>query len=140
MPDFLNNASIAAFLGAFAAFFLVALTDWRRNRRKKKILFRQITINKQLAEKKKQSIQNNLKALTDHNKIIPSPIMRFSIDDINRLKSETLDFLTTNEKLSLDAIIYTMEAIDGLIKSVENKVSRIDELRLIEPHKQDPSP
>lgn len=34
IEQFFNNQSVGAFLGAFAAYFLVALTDWRRDRKK----------------------------------------------------------------------------------------------------------
>lgn len=34
VADFFDNQSVKAFLGAFAAFMLVALNDYRRERRK----------------------------------------------------------------------------------------------------------
>lgn len=123
--NFLKIPSVAAIIGAVAAFFLVILTDWRRNRRKKKTLYYLISINKSHAEKKWETIEGKLKAITEHNKIIPGPILPFGVQDIKRLESEVLDLLSVGQKQALDAICYTMEAIDSLIKAADDRIEKI---------------
>jgi len=133
---FFNNASVAAFLGAFSAFFLVVLTDWRRNRRKKKLMQRQIEINKHLAEDKIATVEKNSSAITDHNQLLVVPIMRFPVEDIRRLETEVLDRLGSEEKLAIDAICYMMEAIDGLLETAFHIAKEIEILVSEEKHQE----
>jgi len=58
--DFLNNASVAAFLGAFFAHFLVSLTDWRRRRARVALIVRRLSVNRDLANAKRETAQANI--------------------------------------------------------------------------------
>ncbi|MEK6776515.1 MAG: hypothetical protein AABY87_06500 [bacterium] len=124
-----NNASVSAFFGAFFAFLLVALTDWRRNRRKRKLIVRQLSANNELAAKKQETVKKNLSLLKDHNKATTAPIMRFPVEDIRKLETEVLDLLTVDQKMALDSIIYTYEATDGLLLEITDKLHRIEDIQ-----------
>jgi len=75
--NFLNNASVAAFVGAFAAFFLVIANDWRRNRRKMKLIKNEISLNRDHAKDKLETMTRNRSLVTEHNQIISAPIIKF---------------------------------------------------------------
>lgn len=128
MCEFLNNASVAAFFGAFSAFILVALTDIRRRYRDRTLLRLLIADNLDHAQKKLASIQMNRAMVTDDNNITDAPIMPFPTQSIRDYQLRALDVLGTKEKQSLDAIMYWMESIDELIKSATSLASRIKAL------------
>lgn len=113
--DFLNNASVAAFLGAFSAYFLVALTDWRRRRKRIELLVRRISINRDLATVKRETARTNI-AMIRENRFTSAPVMRFPVEDVRALQREALDILSATQTNALDALVYWMEAIDGLFE------------------------
>jgi len=128
MCEFLNNASVAAFIGAFSAFILVVLTDIRRRYRDRTLLRLLVSDNLDHARKKLASIQMNRAMVTDDNNITDAPFMPFSTQSIRDYQLRALDVLGTKEKQSLDAIMYWMESIDELIKSATSLASRIKAL------------
>jgi hypothetical protein len=123
--DILNNSSVAAFAGAFFAFWLVVANDWRRNGRKKKLIKREIDIIKRHAINKIETVKSNRSLLREHNKIVPAPIMKFPVHILNQLTVEVIDRLTIDQKSTIDAIAYTMEAIDELLQSAYNITKQI---------------
>lgn len=125
MCEFLNNTSVAAFVGAFSAFILVALTDIRRRYRDRSLLRCLVSDNLDHARKKLASIQMNRSMLTEDNKITDAPFMPFSTQSIRDYQVRALDVLGTKEKQSLDAIMYWMESIDELIASATSIASRV---------------
>jgi hypothetical protein len=125
--NFLNNASVAAFLGAFSAFFLVIANDWRRNRRKMKLIRNEIRLNKDHAKNKLEIMKGNRSLVTEHNKIISAPIIKFNSPIIRQLASEILDRFSTDQRRALDAVCYTMEATDGLLDSAFDKTQKIND-------------
>jgi len=120
-----NNPSFSAMLGAFFAYSLVVLTDWRRNKRKKKILFKLIAVNKEILKEKKEAINNILHTLEKKHQLIGGPLQYFSIDDIKKLQIEVLDLLTIEEKITLDTLCFHMEEIDTLAKNSAIKVEKL---------------
>ena len=112
--EFLGNASVAAFVGAFAAFMLVAANDWRRRRRKKKLLISLVDDARTLARDKRASVESRLE-LIQQNKFSDAPIMPFEPAALRNQRHEVLDMLDANQSLGLSAIIYWMESIDGLV-------------------------
>jgi hypothetical protein len=131
MFEFLNNASVAAFIGAFAAFILVVLTDIRRRYRDRTLLRCLISNNLDIARKKLASIKMNRSILIEDNKITDAPFMPFSTQSIRDYQVRALDVLGTEEKQSLDAIMYWMESIDGLIASATSIAIQLILLRHI---------
>jgi hypothetical protein len=118
--NFLNNASVAAFVGAFSAFFLVIANDWRRNRRKMKLIRNEISLNKDNAKDKLETIIRNRSLVTEHNQIVYAPIIKFNSPVIKQLATDILDRFSTDQRRAMDAICYTMDATDGLLDSAHS--------------------
>jgi hypothetical protein len=114
MRDWLNNASVSAFIGAFVAFILVILTDARRRRRKLHQLRILIADCREHAVRKLETVKTNLEMLRE-NRFVPAPIMRFPVDSIRQLRPEVIDLIKSDENRSIDALFYWMEAIDGIL-------------------------
>jgi hypothetical protein len=114
LQDWLNNASVSAFLGAFVAFILVILTDARRRRRKLRQLRILINDNGEHASRKLQTVQTNL-AMLRENRFVRAPVMKFPVDSLRQLRPEVIDLIKSEENRSIDALLYWMEATDGLL-------------------------
>lgn len=112
--EFLGNASVAAFVGAFAAFVLVAANDWRRRRRKKKLLTYLVDDARTLARDKRDSVKSRIE-LIRQNRFSDAPIMNFQSAALSNHHHEVMDMLDANENQGLSAIVYWMESIDDLL-------------------------
>jgi|CXWL01.1.fsa_nt_gi hypothetical protein len=111
--EFLDNGSVAAFLGAFFAFLLVVATDFIRRRNKRARLRLLIRDNGEHATRKLETARTACDLLKDNN-FIPSPVMKFPTETVRYLRLEVIDLLSSNENRCIDALLYWMEAIDGL--------------------------
>lgn len=116
--EVLNNQSFASFIGAFAAFVLVVMTDWRRERRKVRNLRGEIEMNLAMARVKLETARRNRTAMREANKVIPAPILKFNTVLIRQLSAEVLDRLSVDQRRAIEALCYTMEAIDGILDDV----------------------
>lgn len=125
--DFLNNSSIAAFVGAFSAFFLVVLTDWRRKKRYATLLKNLISDNRDHARFKIETVRGNIAMLREDNEVTGAPIMQFPTKAIRDYQFQVLDTLGANHKQALDALIYWMEAIDELLSEARATAYRLKE-------------
>jgi hypothetical protein len=123
---FLNNQSVGAFLGAFAAFMLVVINDWRRDRRKVRNIRAEIVMNLLHAQAKLETVRRNRNALRQQNQVVPAPIMKFNTTILRQLVAETLDRVTGDQRLAVDAICYHMEATDGLLQEILALVTQLD--------------
>ena len=121
----LSNSSVAAFIGAFSAFLLVMANDWRRNRKKFKLILNEIKLTFGHTKKKVETLKRNRSALQEKNKIIVAPILKFNASIIRQLSVEILDKFTIDQRQSIDAICYTMESIDSLLDTAFNTAERI---------------
>ena len=128
MWDFLNNASVGAFIGAFAAFFLVVATDLRRRYRYKKLLTFLVSDNLDHARKKIKSVRTNIALIKEDNKVTGAPFMHFPTQSIKDYQFQVLDMLDANEKQGLDALIYWMEGIDGLLDEATDNAKKLKKL------------
>ena len=113
--EFLDNKSVAAFAGAFFAFLLVIVNDWRRERRKVKNIRGEIEMNEGIAQKKLETVRRNRSAMRDHNKVMPAPILKFNTTLIRALATDALSHLTIDQRRALEALCYTMEATDDVL-------------------------
>lgn len=128
MWEFLNNATIGAFVGAFSAFVLVMFTDWRRRHRIKTLLKFLVSDNLDHARPKLQAVKTNISLLKEDNKISGGPFMQFQTQSIKDYQHQVLDLLNANEKQGLDAIIYWMEGINGLLGEVDSNAQKLKQL------------
>ena len=126
--EFLDNASLGAFVGAFSAFFLVVLTDWRRRRRIKTLLRHLVSDNLDHARYKVEAVRTNIALIKEDNKITGGPFMQFQTQSIKDYQHQVLDLLNANEKQALDALIYWMEGINGILNEVASNAQRLKQL------------
>jgi hypothetical protein len=124
MIEFFNNASVSAFFGAFAAFLLVVVNDWWRERRKVKMLRAEIQLNRSIAIDKTETARKMRSLIRDHNEITSAPVLRFNTQFTRQLAAETLHHLTLDQRRSIEALCYTMEAIDDLIADTQEIAKR----------------
>lgn len=115
VADFFNNQSIGAALGAFAAFALVALTDWRRERRKLKTLRADIEVNLEHARAKLETARRMRALLREQNRVVPAPVLRFNTAFTRQLTAEVLHHLSADQRRSIEGLCYTMDAIDDIL-------------------------
>lgn len=128
MWDFLNNASVGAFVGAFSAFLLVVATDLRRRYRYRTLLKYLISDNQDHAQKKLEAVRMNLALIREDNRVTPAPFMLFPTKSIKDYQFQVLDILNSNQKQALDALVYWMEAIDGLLSEATQNASELKRL------------
>ncbi len=121
IEGFFNNQSVGAFLGAFAAFVLVMLNDWRRDLRKVRNLRAEVEMNLAHAQGKLETVRSNRALMREHNRVIPAPILKFNTTLIRQLSAEVLDRLALDQRRAIDALCYTMEATDGLLDEVHER-------------------
>lgn len=112
---FFENKSVAAFAGAFSAFILVMVTDWRRERRKVRNIRSEVEMNMGLAEKKLDTVRMNRSAMREHNQVVPAPILKFNTTLIRSMAADVLSRLTMDQRRALEAVCYTMEATDEVL-------------------------
>jgi len=118
LDNFLNNASVSAFLGAVFAFFLVWLTDRRREHKKVSLIRSEVEHNLFHAEKKLKTARNSFIELRDKNIIAPGRPMRFNSQVLQRLMGEAIDNLSPEQRRTLDALCYTMTESDRRLLNI----------------------
>lgn len=128
MWEILNNASVAAFFGAFFAFMLVVVSGWLKRRRQKSTLRFLISDNLDHARKKRRSTQVNIELLQEANKVMDSPYIRFPVQSVRDHQFQILDLLSAAEKQGLDTLIFWMDAIDELLFSATSKATELKAL------------
>lgn len=129
--NLLDNASVAAFVGAFAAFVLVFATDKRRRYRNRAIVRQLVKSCLDLAQRKLETVQTNLAMVNKDSRITDAPIMTFPIKAMEDYSFQVLDILKVEEKQALDILIYWMSATDGLLAHAATKASEVKTLSTI---------
>lgn len=124
IAEFFNNQSVGAFLGAFAAFLLVAANDWRRERRKLKTLRAEIEVNSADATAKLETARRMRALILEQNRVMPSPVLRFNTTFTRQLAGEVLHHLSLDQRRAVEGLCYTMEAIDGLFEESQALAQR----------------
>ena len=115
LERFFNNQSVGAFLGAFAAFALVVLNDRRRDLRKVRNLSAEIEMNLAHAKGKLETIRNNRSLMREQNRLMAAPILKFTSALVRQLAAGVLERLTLDQRRAIEALCYTMEAVDSLL-------------------------
>jgi hypothetical protein len=122
---FFNNQSVGAFFGAFAAFLLVVLNDWRRDRKKVRNLRAEVEMNLGHAKGKLEAVRRNRSLMREHNRVMPAPIIKFNTVLIRQLTAQILDLLTLDQRRAVEALCYTMEATDGLLEEAYGRAKQL---------------
>lgn len=124
----LNNASVAAFVGAFAAFLLVFATDRRRRYRNRAIVRQLVASSLNLSQRKLETVQMNLAMVREDNRITDAQIMAFPVKAMDDYSLQVLDILKVDEKQALDILVYWMSAIDDLLAHAAAKATEVKNL------------
>ena len=106
MLEFLNNGSVTAFVGAFAAFVLVMATDLRRRYRTRGLLRLLVSDNLDHARNKLEAVKMNRALFIEDRRITDAPIMRFPTQLIRDTQTQVLDLLSANEMQSTNVLLY----------------------------------
>jgi hypothetical protein len=125
IEKFFNNQSVGAFLGAFAAFFLVVLNDWRRERRKVKTIRAEFEVCLGHTDAKLETVRRMLKVAKEHNGVSPAPVMPFNTSIIRQLTAEAIEKLSLDQRRAIDGLCYRMEATDGVLNDVYQMAMRL---------------
>ena len=75
----------------------------------------EIEMNLASARAKLETVRRNRNAMREANQVIPAPILRFNTVLIRQLSAEVLDKLSLDQRRAIEALCYTMEAIDGIL-------------------------
>jgi hypothetical protein len=111
--NFFNNQSVGAFLGASAAFLLVVVNDWRREREKIKTLHGEVEANLLHARTKLQAIQS-VEALLNGNGHVSVPLLHnFNTSFTRHLEGEILHHLSLDQRRAIESLCCMMESIDS---------------------------
>lgn len=124
----MNNATVAAFLGAFAAFMLVVGNDYRRRLRSKRQIRYLVSDNLDLARAKLQTVTDKVDMMRNDNRLSAAPIMSFPTAALKAKQLEVVDLLNANQNQGLSALLYWMEAIDGLLGEHVSLAKRLQEM------------
>jgi hypothetical protein len=130
IENLLNNASVASFVGAFCAFGLVMLVDWRRNRRKKRMISKQIYLNQMINKNKIENVTKHKNNIAKNGQLYPGKMLPFQTKEIKALSLEIIDQFKPEEKLALDAICHHMNSIDELLDEVNMEVDHFVKIKI----------
>jgi hypothetical protein len=111
----LNNQSVGAFLGAFAAFLLVMLNDWRRERKKVRTIKAEFQVCLSHSNAKLKTVRSSLNLARHENGVSPAPVMPFNVAIVRQLTAEAIDRLSLEQRRAIDGLCYRMEATDGIL-------------------------
>ena len=128
MWEILNNASVAAFFGAFFAFLLVVISNWLRRRHLKSILTALISDNLDHTRHKRDSVRSNIEFVKEEGRITDAPHMRFPVGHIRDHQIQVLDLLSAAQNQSLHTLLFWMESIDDLLASAKTKATDLKAL------------
>jgi hypothetical protein len=126
----LDNASLAALVGAAAAFLLVVVNDWRRNRRiatkQLPVLLHRLLV---LVESRHKGA---VEALASVGKDSPMGNigLPFPVDRIERYAEQVGDRLTDRQAFALDNICFLMREADRLNNAARETCLKIDHAKL----------
>jgi len=102
----LNNPTVASLVGglagAFSAFLLVIINDWRRDKRRIQTIRNEIQLNREHAEAKIETLKSNRDVLSGRNKLIPAPVLKFTPGIIRGIAVEVLHKFSSDQRQALD--------------------------------------
>ena len=125
LEKFFNNQSVGAFLGAFAAFLLVVMNDWRRERRKVKTIQAEFQVCLAHTAAKLETVRRARTLAREHNGVSPAPVMPFNTAIVRQLTAEAIDRLSLEQRRAIDGLCYRMEATDGVLHEIYQTALRL---------------
>jgi hypothetical protein len=125
LEKFFNNQSVGAFLGAFAAFILVVLNDWRRERRKVRTIRAEFQVCLAHCAAKLETVKSARTLAKEHNGVSPAPVMPFNTGIVRQLTAEAIDRLSLEQRRATDGLCYRMEATDGVLHEIYQAALRL---------------
>src|SRR5258708_30815599 len=127
----LNNASVGALIGAAAAYFLVAVTDWRRNGRMAKTLLpamlRRLLV---LVDSRLNGAVTALATVDQQEQPMGDIGLRFPVERIDRYGEQVADRLTDQQAFALENLAFWMREADRLNSDAMALVKQIREAKL----------
>lgn len=108
---------IAALVGAFAAFLLVAATDMRRHYRRRKLLRRRIITQRENVIELSRIFADNA-ASVEKDEYSTHSMIPFPVSEIRLLATEVSDKIGTVERLAIDNICFSFESIERLAQFI----------------------
>ena len=125
LEKFFNNQSVGAFLGAFSAFALVVLNDWRREGRKVETIRSEFQVCLGHTAAKLETVGRMKVLARDHNGVSPAPVMPFNTAIVRQLTAEASERLTLEQRRAIDGLVYRMEATDGVLHEIYGTALRL---------------
>jgi len=130
MEEFFKNASVAAFLGAafsgISAVIVVAVNDWRRDRRMVGTIKAEIALAREHGKAKLETVRRKVATIREENPIRSGEVLRFDVAVVRELKGRVLHLIEPRQRQALDAVLHRMDGVDGLLDDVRE---REDDLR-----------
>jgi hypothetical protein len=83
-----------------------------------------LRVIRDITVKKIEIAKTNI-ATIDKGEFADAPVMKFPVSDLQALQKECLDLPSADEINALDALIYWLEAIDGVFEGVGEKGSGV---------------
>lgn len=123
--DFLNIGSVSAFMGALAAFLLVAFTDQRRRSKRLKTLRESLQGTLELAKRKADSVSKTRDLLGKHDTLNPGEVQTFPVGMLEALLVDLYSEIPQAERASIDALLFRMRAIDSLLEGIRMNAERL---------------
>lgn len=126
--DFFNNQSVGAFLGALAAYGLVAFNDSRRERRKVKNVWAEVEVNLDHAEAKLTMVRQNIELFNEQSQVMIAQFLPFNTAFFRQLSAEVRDNLSHDQRRSIDALCLIMEATDSKLEEVYGSARQLSDV------------
>ncbi len=134
----LDNATLAALIGAVGAFFLVVLTDWRRNRRiatkQLPALLRRLLVLVDSRHEGALEARDSIREEDPNIRPTGNIGLPFPLERIERYAEQAGDRLTDRQTFALGNIAFGMREADGLNAASRNLCHEIDRISI------DPAP
>jgi hypothetical protein len=109
----LDNGSVAAFAGAFAAYLLVVAADRMRGRKRRTYLTVQLANSRELIRRKRELVKDWNADFSEAGLLHVSQVVPFCVGDMSNLAAQISDAFRAEEKLALDAILFELNGIDA---------------------------
>lgn len=115
-----ENATFAASAGAFGAFILVVLTDWRRRRGRafKTLPGRIASIG--LLAREAQNVLDQVLAATPASATTRTVYLRLPLVGLQELAAEVNDHLTDRQRVNVQSVYFLIDTLNSKVTEIED--------------------